>query len=125
MNKLELTRQTGNGTYYTLTGMGIIIELIKDAMETCGADPADVFIKFQKSVDAFNVTFPTPHAIIFSHCQIKDGKFVFFIGKHNGWNKDGYYRELYLADPNFVQQLGKYLSEKARAHKATKKALQK
>jgi len=129
MSKIELVRETGMGEYYTLTGLGILVELIMDAVEISGANPADVFLKFQRSGTVFDVTFPTPHTILFENCRIEDGKLKFNLGKAS-WNYKlrevvKNQKALPLADPAFTKQLADCIIERSTTHRATKRALRK
>lgn len=97
---IELTRETGNGQYYTLTGMGILIELISEAINISGVGPADVFVRFQKSNTRFDVMFPTPHTILFENCSIEEDKFDFRLGAWKWNSKTGTFNEVDIGNGN-------------------------
>jgi len=123
MVQLRLSRETGNGWYFTLPGVGIIVTIINDSLQEAGVDPNDVVLNFHHGNrgNYIDVMYPTPHTYLFNGFQLEDGEISFRIGKDQ-WSDDAV-REFPLANPDLAKEIAKCVLERAKTHKATRKKL--
>lgn len=123
MDQLKLSRETGHGWYFTLTGVGITVELLKEAIQKAGANPNDVVLLFNHGTGGnyIDVMYPTPHTCLFSSFKLESELIKFCMGKSTWDHKDK--REFPLADPNITSLVAGCIKERAKSHKATRQAL--
>ena len=116
---LKLTRETGNGEYLTLSGAGIMIDLIAQAIIKVGADPNDVVLRINDGSRgaSINVMFPTPHTFLFDMVHISEGNLCFVLGGQ--WKEENAYA-LPLADPDIVDKIVAVIKKRASKHRKTK-----
>lgn len=122
---LKLYRATGNGEYLTLAGVGIITEILLEAMQIAGADPNDVVLRFKDGSRGahVDVMFPTPHTSLLEVVHIMDGEIRFMLKMPKSVDaKDEFYK-LPLADPNVADKISDAIMIRAKKHRRTRIAL--
>ena len=119
---LKLYRETGNGEYITLAGAGIIIELIHDAIQTVGADPNDVVLRFTDGNrgSSIDVMFPTPHTYLFKTTHIRNGEIRFELPSPSEMDEK---YNIPLANPDVASEIADAIRKRAKKHRKTRIAL--
>lgn len=123
MDQLKLSRETGNGWYFTLPGVGIIVEIINEAIQKAGANPNDVVLKFTHGNNGnfIDIMYPTPHTYLLSSFRLEGELIKFSVGQDR-WSKFDR-REFPVADPNIAASIANSIKDRAKSHKATRQAL--
>lgn len=124
MARLKLSLETGNGEYHTLAGVGIISDILEQAMTEVGADSSDVVLRFRDgNLGArVDIMYPTPHTMLFEGVKIENGHLTFHLGRAKWLAREPSHR-VPLADPDIAKEIAKIIQEKAKTHKRLRKAL--
>lgn len=125
MRQLKLSLATKSGEFHTLAGVGIMVDLLHQAVEQVGADPSEVVLRFKDGSKGaeIDVMYPTPHTFLFSGVKIEDGHIVFNLGRTVWLSINNEQKKLPLADPNLPKMLGDMIKTRAKGHRKTKSAL--
>ena len=124
---LKLYRKTGNGSYLTLAGAGVITEILLEAMQIAGADPNDVVLRFTDGSRGahVDVMFPTPHTALLELVHIVDGEIRFMLKMPHSVDAEDKYFELPLANPDVADKISDAIMVRAKKHRRTRIALSK
>lgn len=125
MNKLQLYQETSKGSYLTLSGAGILIDLIHQAIIKVGANPNSVVIRIKDgSLGAvIDFMFPTPHTFLFDSVYIHEGEVRFYLGGGPAHTANERKMAISLANPKIVEELAETILKRAKKHRATKAAI--
>lgn len=119
---LLLYQETNKGKYLTLTGAGIIIDLLHRAIKQAGADPSQVVVRIHDgSLGAtIDMMYPTPHTYLFERVQIYQGELTFYLG---GAANNPELVKVPLANPDIVEEIVNIINIRAKNHRKTRSAI--
>lgn len=125
MSKLQLYQETNKGSYLTLSGAGIIIDLVHQAILKVGANPNNVVIRVRDgSMGAvIDFMFPTPHTFLFDSVYISKGEVKFHLGGGPAYSSNERRMAIALANPKIIEELAKAIIKRSKKHRATKAAI--